>query len=279
MPARSSKGVEPPARSVRRPRKTRTSSWSARWRALLQALHRVHDLPALEALIDALAHPTRTQVLAFVNAHAMNLAARDAQFCHDLLAADTLLRDGAGMACLMRALRQRPGLNLNGTDLIPRLLQRYAGRSIVLVGTREPWLSRACERVLAIAPGARCVALDGFAPLQDYVSLVEKARPALVVLAMGMPRQEAVAQALRPVLTEPALLVCGGAILDFLAGRHARAPRGLQRLGLEWAWRLMHEPRRLFMRYVVGNPLFLARTLSLVVRSNQSAALSRKERA
>ena len=59
----------------------------------------------------------------------------------------------------------------------------------------------------------------------------------------------------------PCLIVCGGAILDFLGGKVSRAPLWLRRLGGEWIFRLMREPKRLFMRYVVGNPLFLLRAL------------------
>ena len=59
----------------------------------------------------------------------------------------------------------------------------------------------------------------------------------------------------------PCLIVCGGAILDFLGGKVSRAPAWLRRLGGEWIFRLVKEPKRLFMRYVVGNPAFLIRTL------------------
>ena len=74
-----------------------------------------------------------------------------------------------------------------------------------------------------------------------------------------MPKQEAVAARLA-ASGVPCLIVCGGAILDFLGGKVARAPGWLRRLGGEWVFRLVKEPRRLFMRYVVGNPMFLLRT-------------------
>jgi hypothetical protein len=88
----------------------------------------------------------------------------------------------------------------------------------------------------------------------------------LIILGMGMPRQEIVALALRAALHRPCLIVCGGAILDFLGGRVPRAPRLLQGLGLEWAWRLAREPRRLFRRYVLGNPVFIGRALRLALQ-------------
>lgn len=86
---------------------------------------------------------------------------------------------------------------------------------------------------------------------------------------MGMPKQEAVAAKLAAI-GGPCLIVCGGAILDFLGGKVSRAPEWLRRLGGEWLYRLLREPKRLFMRYVVGNPLFLLRTL-LYRRSAVSA--------
>jgi N-acetylglucosaminyldiphosphoundecaprenol N-acetyl-beta-D-mannosaminyltransferase len=80
------------------------------------------------------------------------------------------------------------------------------------------------------------------------------------VLGMGMPKQEAIAARLA-ASGVPCLVVCGGAILDFLGGKVTRAPNWVRRLGCEWMFRLIGEPQRLFRRYVVGNPMFLLRTL------------------
>ena len=75
-----------------------------------------------------------------------------------------------------------------------------------------------------------------------------------------MPKQEVVATRLA-ASGVPCLIVCGGAILDFLGGKVDRAPKWGRRLGCEWVFRLIKEPKRLFSRYVVGNPMFLLRTL------------------
>ncbi len=243
------------------------NAWAGRWAALVRHVTRVQGPSGQRQLLQWLARPARPHVLAFVNAHAMNSAARDARFFEALQGADTLLRDGVGMALLMALLNQRPGLNLNGTDLIPRLLRGQGSPSIALFGTQEPWLSRARAAIERdLAPGSVCVTAHGFLPQDRYVDLAVAHRPRLVVLAMGMPRQEQVAQALRAALFEPCLIVCGGAILDFLGGRAVRAPGLVRRCGLEWAWRLACEPRRLFGRYVLGNPLFIARALRLALR-------------
>jgi exopolysaccharide biosynthesis WecB/TagA/CpsF family protein len=244
------------------------TDWPARWQALVRSAVRVHGPRGQIQLLDWLAQPDRARVLAFVNAHAMNCAANDARFYEALAKADILLRDGTGMAWLMSLLNQRPGLNMNGTDLIPRILARYAGAPMALFGTQQPWLSRAAYTVTSqLAPGSPCITAHGFLPTEAYVQLARAQGPALIILGMGMPRQEQVAVSLRARLARPALIVCGGAILDFLGGRVHRAPRVLRHAGLEWTWRLAREPRRLFRRYVIGNPLFMARALHLAAGS------------
>lgn len=239
-------------------------SWRARWHATVRRLLIV-DSPAREdALLDTVTRATRPTVLAFVNAHAMNGIARSTAFCEALHAADLVLRDGSGMALLLGLLQQPAGLNMNGTDLIPKIMRRYAGRCVALFGTQEPFLSSARALVEAtVAPGSTCVAAHGFLPAADYVRLAAAAAPDLIVLGMGMPRQEQVARELRSALAHPCLIVCGGAIIDFLGGKTPRAPHWMRAAGVEWMFRLALEPRRLFMRYVVGNPLFIARALML----------------
>jgi N-acetylglucosaminyldiphosphoundecaprenol N-acetyl-beta-D-mannosaminyltransferase len=207
-------------------------------------------------------------VLAFVNAHAMNLAVRSRPFHEALQAADVVVRDGSGMAILLKMLQMPPGLNLNGTDLIPRICERYAGRKIALFGTCEPYLGRAGAVVRdTLAPDCELLTADGFLAAQAYVRLAAQHRPDLIVLGMGMPRQEAVARELRAGLRHPCLIVCGGAIIDFLGGRTPRAPQWLRAAGSEWLYRLALEPRRLFGRYVIGNPLFMARALLLALHT------------
>lgn len=149
---------------------------------------------------------------------------------------------------------------MNGTDFIPRLMAAYRGRKVAFWGTRQPYLNQAvqrCETEFGVVPVS---VHDGFASLETYLQLAREQQPELIVLGMGMPKQEAVAARLAAV-GGPCLIVCGGAILDFLGGKVSRAPPWLRRLGGEWAYRLLREPKRLFMRYVVGNPLFLLRTL------------------
>jgi exopolysaccharide biosynthesis WecB/TagA/CpsF family protein len=242
--------------------------WTARWQRLVRGITRVQSEGGEQQLLDSLERPTEPRVLAFVNAHAMNSAAVEHEFFDALMGADLVQRDGIGMAILMRMLNQSPGLNLNGTDLIPKILARYAGRSIALFGTQEPYLARAREAVQSrFAPASDCIAAHGFLDDEAYLQLAAQHRPALIVLGMGMPRQEAVAVLLRAGLGYPCLIVCGGAIIDFIGNKTSRAPAWMRRTGMEWAYRLALEPKRLFKRYVLGNPLFLARSVRLAAQS------------
>ena len=238
-------------------------SWRQRWRQLVQRIERVPTEAATGHVLRRLSQPQRPTMLGFVNAHAMNSVAGAADFYEALVSADTLLRDGSGMATLFSLLGMPPGCNLNGTDFIPRLITQFSGRSMALLGTREPSLSRAASAVAQLAPASQLTLAHGFLPVDDYVHLMQAQPCALIVLGMGMPRQELVACSLRAQLDYPCLIVCGGAIIDFLGGKTARAPAWMRRLGLEWVYRLAQEPGRLFRRYVLGNPLFLARALRL----------------
>ena len=78
----------------------------------------------------------------------------------------------------------------------------------------------------------------------------------IIVLAMGMPKQEKIAALLKANSSVSAIVICGGAILDFQANRYARAPLIFRKIGMEWLYRLYKEPGRMFSRYVIGGPIF-----------------------
>ena len=218
--------------------------WQRRWYQLVRSMARVNTPRGEEQLLDWLLRPGEARVLAFVNAHAMNTVAESRPFYDALMSADVVVRDGIGLSLLMQMLNQTPGQNLNGTDLIPKLLARANGQPLALFGTRDPWLHRAQQVVLRkLAPESPCLTAHGYLELGEYIHLAAQQRPRVIVLGMGMPRQEEVAIALRAALGFPCLIVCGGAIIDFLGGKVPRAPAWMRRCGLEWAFRLGREPR------------------------------------
>lgn len=225
---------------------------------LLEKLTTVLDETELDGLMDRLAEVDRPFVLSFVNAHGVNMACRDKAFFDALMEADLLLRDGSGMRIMCEVLGKAPGLNLNGTDLIPKILERRTGAPLALCGTTEPYLSEAAAKLSAVS-----LKLDGFHPVDQYAEPIRQSGAKVVVLAMGMPKQELVAQQLVRQLDGDVLIINGGAILDFIAGRFVRAPSWVRGMGMEWGYRLVREPMRLSERYLVGNTAFLARLAKL----------------
>jgi exopolysaccharide biosynthesis WecB/TagA/CpsF family protein len=225
---------------------------------LVRRLRLVTDEAERTQIVHALRQIQTPLVVSFLNAHAFNLAWKNPDFNRYLAEADVLFRDGVGMSMLLTLLGIRPGVNMDGTDLIPQLLKDPQHR-IALLGTCNPFLSVAAARLIADGLSIG-VTLDGFQTDECYVNAVCEARPSMVILAMGMPKQERVAHALKQRVTWPCLIINGGAILDFISGRVRRAPTLVRSLRLEWAYRLALEPRRLWRRYVIGNLVFLMRS-------------------
>ncbi len=230
--------------------------------ALLSRLDLIRDAEGESALLDRLARPNKPFVVSFLNQHGFNLAWSNPEFCQTLMDADVLLRDGIGISACLKIIGQDPGENMNGTDLIPRIAARFEDRRVMLLGTVEPWLERAAA--VLTERGCNVVArIDGFQTEAAYVEAVRAARPDLVILGMGMPKQERVAAELAKALDYPVLIVNGGAIIDFLGGRVERAPHWVRAARMEWGFRLVQEPRRMFGRYVVGGVTFLGRIAKL----------------
>lgn len=207
----------------------------------------------------------RRRRLAFLNAHAANLAAADPFFAR-LLSSFTVLNDGIGLDLAARwAYRRSFPANLNGTDFVPHLLAR-ADRPlrIHLVGGR-PGVAAAAGRVIAAQfPQHRVVgAQHGYftgAETDEVVARVAKSRADVLLVALGNPVQERFVAAHFDAL-DVGLAVGVGALLDFLSGEVGRAPVWVRRLRAEWAWRLLREPLRMWRRYLVGNVVFMTRTL------------------
>jgi exopolysaccharide biosynthesis WecB/TagA/CpsF family protein len=245
--------------------------WKARWYNIVEKIRVIEDIAEEDALIEELSHLSHARVLGFVNSFAMNSMVNNAVFYHALYGADVVLRDGSGMSMLMTRLMVNKGLNMNGTDFIPKLLEAYRGRRVAFWGTEEPYLSDAAVSAKS-KYGVDMVSVHhGFESEHVYVDLAIQHRPELIVLGMGMPKQEKIAAMIRE-LEMPVLIVCGGAIIDFMGNKIKRAPKWVRKIGFEWVYRLMLEPKRLYKRYVLGNPIFMFRLL----RMHRAAVISSK---
>lgn len=194
--------------------------------------------------------------LAFANAHAFNLGHANPHFGSALLSSDLVLRDGIGVKWLFQLLGRDAGFNLNGTDLIPKLLPAlFRGQRLAVYGSREQELIVATQKLSV--QGLEVVdSCHGFCSEHEYLERIANCRPDVVLLAMGMPKQECIAEALSKRF-DGVSVINGGAIVDFMAGKVSRAPLWIRRMNMEWLYRLFLEPRRLFKRYVIGNAVFL----------------------
>lgn len=235
-------------------------AWREHWTTLIKNIKIIHSAEESDSLLRELASFKKATVLAFVNSHAMNTVVKDKVFNEALCAADIILLDGSGMAILYRMMGLPSGLNMNGTDFIPKILSAFRGRTVAFWGTQTPYLDLAAKHCETKYENHVISTENGFHELEYYVELAIKLQPDLIILGMGMPKQERLAQAIRQSGNVNSLIVCGGAIIDFIGGRSPRAPKWMQSLGIEWIFRFALEPKRLYKRYIVGNPLFLYRT-------------------
>lgn len=201
---------------------------------------------SLEALTDA---PGPQQVM-FLNAHAVTSAARDMSFRRALLGCDYLLRDGIGLELGLKMLKLGETENLNGTDLIPKILARLKDRSIAVWGSSEEALAKLKARLEGEGYGQLVSFEHGFHADEFYLERYRALQPEILVLCMGMPRQELLTGKL---VSDGAagLIISGGGWANFYSGHIARAPLWMQRMKLEWLHRLSREPMRLGKRYTV----------------------------
>jgi alpha-1,3-mannosyltransferase len=204
-------------------------------------------------------------VVAFANANCLNFAQTDLQV-RAALGNALVLNDGIGVDLASRLLfgAQFPD-NLNGTDFTPYYLRntRHSFR-LYLLGGRPGIAERAAQHLSQVCPHHSIVGCrDGyFRRSEDLLvaQAVRAARADVLLVAMGNPDQELWLRNNLPA-TGCRLGFAIGALFDFMAGEAERAPSWVRAARLEWAYRLAHEPRRLWRRYVLGNPIFLARVI------------------
>jgi exopolysaccharide biosynthesis WecB/TagA/CpsF family protein len=184
-------------------------------------------------------------------------AGRDRELHRILARADLVLCDGKPLVWASRWLGEALPCRVAGSDLIPGLLRRGAERGwrFFLLGGGPGVASEAARRICAAHPGLPEVAhySPPFRPLgemndAEIIRRVRAARPDVMLVCFGCPKQEKWISRHRGKLDVPVMIGAGGTI-DFLAGRMARAPVWMRRSGTEWLFRLLQEPRRLAGRY------------------------------
>lgn len=198
--------------------------------------------------------------LFFVNAHCFNLAQANESYRQAIRAADIVLNDGIGIKIGSWFTSVKIRENLNGTDFIPKLLQQASQdqKSVFFMGGKEGVAEKATQNLKKNIPDL-CVrgCSDGyFSNDQEVIDRINQSKADILVVGMGVPRQELWISQHKSQLKYVKLAIAGGAILDFLSGQIPRAPKWMRILSLEWLFRLYIEPQRLWRRYLVGNVIF-----------------------
>ncbi len=199
----------------------------------------------------------------FVNAHCFNLSLEDENYLHVLNHSDLLLNDGIGIKIASKLMGVRLPENMNGTDFIPKVLALAAeeNKRVFLLGSR-PGIAEIAQRELEEQyPDLNiCGTRSGYFNAdqeQQVIDEINRSRAEVIIVGMGVPTQEKWIFRNKSKFTHARLLVAGGAIIDFSAGCVVRAPTLIQMMGLEWLFRFVQEPRRLFHRYFIGNWRFV----------------------
>jgi N-acetylglucosaminyldiphosphoundecaprenol N-acetyl-beta-D-mannosaminyltransferase len=179
--------------------------------------------------------------------------------------ADLVTPDGVPLVWALRLLGVEGATRVYGPDLTPLLCERAAalGIPVGFYGSEPEVLDDLTARLVRRYPGlevayAYSPPFRPLTPAEDgrVADSINRSGAQLLFVGLGAPKQERWMAAHRGRVA--AVMLGVGAAFDFLAGRKRQAPAVLQRLGLEWLFRLVHEPRRLWRRYLYRNPRFVA---------------------
>lgn len=230
------------------------------------SIDEMSQLEAIETIRGIWRRGAKSRVF-FVNAHCVNNAFASFAYTQSLRQAEFVLPDGSGVLLASKILRLPIKHNLNGTDLTPLICQSAAedGRSIFLLGAQPGTAEQAAKSLVERFPTLRIAGVrDGYFAVEESAEIVARinaAQPDILLVALGVPLQELWITEHFDELQAPVCLAVG-ALFDFLSNSVPRAPMILRRLGLEWMFRLLREPRRLWKRYLIGNVTFLSRVFA-----------------
>lgn len=206
-------------------------------------------------------------LIGVVNAAKLVNMRREPQLREAVLRANMILADGMAVVWASRLLGRALPERVAGIDLMHRLLELAdsQGLRVYCLGATDDVLQEAIARIRTDYSGAIIAGhRNGYFEEDDEPALaseIHAANPDMLFVAMTSPKKERFLATWHAQLDVPVCHGVGGAF-DVMAGKVERAPRGWQRLGLEWLYRVKQEPRRLWRRYLVTNTLFCLMTVS-----------------
>jgi N-acetylglucosaminyldiphosphoundecaprenol N-acetyl-beta-D-mannosaminyltransferase len=200
------------------------------------------------------------------NVHHINLLQKDRVFQEIYANSSLIIPDSTPLIWASKILGKPLKAKVSGSDLLPYFCRIAAEKKyrLFFLGA-APGVACKAARVLTLKnPGLQVVGFHsppyGFehdeGENKRILRLIGEADPDALFVGLGPPKQEKWAWGHKEELLGR-VVICVGAAFDFVAGKIKRAPDPIQKLGLEWAFRLIQEPRRLYKRYMIGNPMFL----------------------
>lgn len=207
--------------------------------------------------------------------HTVMVCNEDPELLEAVLNSSMTVTDGQPLVWALKMLGHKLPTRVYGPGLMERYCSHAAKTGVPMYlygGQNKLALDKLAQRLVRRNPGLNIVGgwSPPFRPLTDLeteqvCSEINASGAKIVWVGIGVPKQEKWMAAMRDKLDAPVLIGVGAAF-DFHAGMVAQAPPRLQALGLEWAFRLSQEPRRLWRRYTRYNPLFVSRFAAQLVR-------------
>lgn len=220
------------------------------------------DMQDVLAMIEGAVREKRVMSVSFLNAGKMVAMDADDQLRGAVINSTLRLADGQAIVWAARILGiELPG-RVAGIDLMMELLKvgSQKGYGFYFLGARQDMLKMAAKRARELFPGLRIVGMrNGYFKKGEEKGIVEKIRSSsadILFVGISSPQKELFIDKYLNDIKVPVVMGVGGSF-DVLAGKARRAPVFIQRLGLEWLYRLLQEPARLWKRYFVGNTLFI----------------------
>jgi N-acetylglucosaminyldiphosphoundecaprenol N-acetyl-beta-D-mannosaminyltransferase len=212
----------------------------------------------------------RPLIFTSANGQVLSMCARHPRVRDLFREADLIHADGMPLVLVSRLLQKMPlPERVATTDLFHDVAQvaQHRGARVFLLGAANAVVQEAVRRVRERYPDLAIVGHgSGYLRRQGdeerIIETINSARPDILWLGLGAPTEQSFAVRHRDRLHGVGLIKTSGGLFDFLSGKNARAPRWMQGAGLEWAYRIYLEPRRLAGRYLMTNPhaLFLLLT-------------------
>ena len=203
-----------------------------------------------------------------VNAHSYNTARKDSLFAEALMNGDVLIPDGVSIvkACKWIKAKSQPKERIAGWDLFSFEMEKLEkkGGTVMFMGSSQKVLDLIVKRAAEVYPYLKVVTYSPpYKPEfsdednKAIIDAINAANPDLLWIGMTAPKQEKWTYSHWKELDIHCHVGTIGAVFDFFAGTVERAPMWWQRHGLEWLYRLLKEPKRMWRRYIIGNALFL----------------------